>query len=125
MLVVDLLKIRETLPKHGTATLYKREVEGKTVCYIQCWIKNPSLSEMYPKSYEEDFEMIKQWQREILGAALGEFYTEQTGLEWKIYLKMIPIQFINATNEDIENYSGFSVKRLKQLLKKGNNVKSI
>lgn len=112
MITIDMQKIRETLPKHGTARLYKRIIGGKTTCYIECWIKNPSLSEMYPMTYEKDYEMIKQWQREIIGDALSEFYTEQTGHEWKIYLKRVPLDFINLTDADIESYSGFTAKQL-------------
>jgi len=111
MITIDLQTIRETLPKHGTVILCKKERGGKTVCYIECWIKNPSLSEMYPMTYEQDFEMIKQWQKEIVGDALNEIFTEQTGHEWRIYFKRIPIEFINLTNEDIRNYSGFSVNQ--------------
>lgn len=105
-------RIRETLPKHGTATLHKKVIGGKSTVYIECWIKHPSLSEMYPMTYENDFEMIKQWQREIIGEALSEFFTEQTGHEWKIYLKRIPMDFTNTTDEDIKSYSGFTVEQL-------------
>jgi hypothetical protein len=105
MTKIDMQRIRETLPKHGTATLHKKLIQGKTVCYIECWIKHPSLSEMYPYTYEKDFEMIKDWQRQIVGEALSEFYTEQTGHEWKIYLKRVPIEFTNTTDEDIKNYA--------------------
>jgi len=110
MIQIDLQRIRETLPKHGTAVLFKKLINGKTICYIECWIKNPSLSEMNPIGYEKDFQMIKDWQRQIVGEALSEFYTEQTGHEWKIYLKRVPMEFLNATDEDLNNYSGFDIK---------------
>jgi hypothetical protein len=111
---IDLQRIRETLPKHGTAILYKKEIGGKTTCYVECWIKFPSLPEMNPMTFEEDFEMIKQWQKEIVGDALSEIFTEQTGHEWRIYFKRVPMEFVNLTDEDIKNYSGFSVEQLTQ-----------
>lgn len=112
MKTIDMKRIRETLPKHGTAVLHKKVIGGKTTCYIECWIKWPSLSEMYPLTFEKDFDMILQWQREIVGEALSEFFTEQTGHEWKIYLKRIPMEFENLTDEDIKAYSGFTVQQL-------------
>lgn len=112
MTTIDMQRIRETLPKHGTATLNKKIIDGKTVCFIECWIKNPSLCEMYPTTFEKDFDMIKQWQREIVGEAVSEFFTEQTGHNWFIYLKRVPVEFINTTDEDIKAYSGFTVEQL-------------
>jgi len=110
MIKIDMQRIRETLPKHGTAKLYKKIIKDKSVCFIECWIKNPSLSEMFPMTCEKDYEMILDWQRQIVGNALSEFYTEQTGHEWKIYLKRVPMEFINATDEDLKNYSGIDIK---------------
>lgn len=119
MVTIDMQRIRDTLPKHGTATLYKRVINGKSVCYIECWIKRPSLSEMYPLTYEKDYEMIIDWQRDIIGKeALREFYTEQTGHEWKIYLKRVPMEFINTTDADIKGYSGFTVEQLTSKINK-------
>lgn len=112
--VIDMARIRATLPSHGTAVLHKKIAGGKTILYIECWISQPSLSEMNPCTFEQDFDMIKQWQREILSEALSEFYTEQTGHEWKIYLNRIPIQFINASDDDVKAFSGYSVEQLKE-----------
>jgi len=112
MITIDLQRIRDTIPKHGTATLFKKEIGGKTTCYIECWIKHPSLCEMHPTSFEKDYDMILQWQREIVGDALSEFFTEQTGHEWRIYLKRVPMEFLNLTDDDIKNYSGFAVDQL-------------
>jgi hypothetical protein len=103
---IDMQRVRETLPNHGTAVLFKKNINGKTICYIECWIREPSLSEMEPMNYEKDFEMIKDWQRQIVGEALDEFYTEQVGHEWRIYLKRIPLEFTHASEEDIKNYLG-------------------
>lgn len=112
MKTIDLQRIRETLPKHGTARLYKKEIGGKTTCYIECWIKHPSLCEMYPMSFEKDFEIIKDWQKDIAGEALSEIFTEQTGHEWRIYFKRIPLEFINLTDDDLISYTGFTKEQL-------------
>jgi|ERR1044072_335850 hypothetical protein len=112
MKIIDLQRIRETLPKHGTARLYKKEIDGKTICYIECWIKHPSLCEMYPISFEKDFEMIKDWQKDIVGDALSEIFTEQTGHEWRIYFKRVPLEFINLTDDDLVSYTGFTKEQL-------------
>lgn len=112
MTTIDIQKIRETLPKHGTARLFKTVIHGKSVVYIECWIKHPSLSEMYPLTYEKDFEMIKQWQKEIAGEALSEIFTEQTGHEWRIYFKRVPLEFINLTDDDLVSYTGYTREQL-------------
>lgn len=112
MITIDLKRIRETLPKHGTARLFKSVIHGKTTCYIECWIKNPCLSEMHPLTFEQDFEMIKQWQKEIVGEALSEIFTEQTGHEWRIYFKRIPLEFINLTDDDLVSYTGYTKEQL-------------
>jgi hypothetical protein len=112
MKIIDMQRIRETLPKHGTARLFKNTIHNKTVCYIECWIKNPSLSEMYPMTFEKDYDMILQWQREIVGESLSEFFTEQTGHEWRIYFKRIPLEFINLTDDDLVSYTGFTKEQL-------------
>lgn len=102
-------RIRETLPKHGKATLGKE----KSVCFIYCTVEAPSLGDMYPTTFESDFQMIKDWQRQIVGEALSEFYTVTEGSRWYIYLKRIPLEFVNTTDEDIKAYSGFTVDQLK------------
>lgn len=112
MITIDLQRIRETLPKHGTARLYKKVIDGKTVCYVECWVKNPSLREMCPMTCDKDFEMITQWQKEIVGEALSEIFTEQTGHEWRIYFKRIPLEFTNLTDDDLVSYSGFTKEQL-------------
>ena len=53
--------------------------------------------------------MCKQWQREILGEAFMEFYVEETGLNWFIFLKRIPIEFVNATDENVNTYVGLEL----------------
>lgn len=112
MIIIDLQRIRETLPKHGTARLFKSVIHGKSVSYVECWIKNPCLSEMFPLTFEKDYDMILQWQREIVGEALSEFFTEQIGLEWRIYFKRIPMEFINLTDDDLVSYTGFTKEQL-------------
>ncbi len=102
---IDLQKIRDTLPKHGRVLLGKE----KSVCYIDCKVESPSLGDMYPKTFERDFKMIKEWQRQIVGKALMEIYTFTEGSRWRIWLRRIPIEFINASDEDVNNYTNLDL----------------
>ncbi len=97
---IDMQKLRDTLPKNGKATLHKKD----SVCHIKCDISWPNLNERSSMTFEEDFEMIINWQRQIVGAALSKFYIETTGQFWTIYLKRVPMEFVNATDEDIKTY---------------------
>jgi len=106
---IDMHRIRETLPKNGKAVLGKKD----SVCFIYCTIERPSLCEVHPETWENDYQMIKDWQRQIVGEALSEFYTLTEGSRWYIYLKRVPMEFINTTDEDIKSYSGFTAEQLK------------
>jgi len=75
---------------------------------------NPHKMIRHPE-FRKDFEQIIDWQRQIIGAEnISEFYTEETGSHWYIYLKRVPMEFVNATDEDIKTYSGFTVQQLTQ-----------
>lgn len=113
MHIIDMQRIRDGLPKHARVVLKKRIMGDKSVVFIQCNIGGPTLCEMYPLTFEQDFDMIKDWQRDIVGEALSEFYTEETGSWWYIYLKRIPIDFINLTDDDVKGYSGYTVEQLR------------
>ena len=74
---VDLERIRKALPDRADVQLIK--YKGKSPA-IEVKI-SPALS-------EEDFEMCKNWQREIIGQEnINEFYTEETGHHWYVFLK--------------------------------------
>jgi hypothetical protein len=102
---VDLQRIREALPNHAKVVLQKKLINGKTVCFIECFVRFPSLS-------QEDFEMCKQWQRTILVDVFDEFYTEETGNHWIIYLKRVNIEFTSLTDEDLKGLTGLDIKDL-------------
>lgn len=72
---IDIKRIRESMPMGSMVSTGK----NKTSVYLECVI---------PKRVsEEDFAMIKQWQREIIGADnISEFYTLTEGTHWFIYL---------------------------------------
>lgn len=94
MITINLKRIKDTLPKHGTVELKWQPHENGRIPFIECKIIAPSLCNMYPMTFEQDFEQIKQWQREIIGKEnISEFYTETTGSHWLVYLKRQPIEF--------------------------------
>ena len=100
MKVIDLQKIRNTLPINGKVEVKRTD---NSAVYLECKIHNPTLSERFPMTYEEDFAMILDFQRQIIGKEyISEFYTETTGSWWYIYLKRISIEFINVSSLIIE-----------------------
>lgn len=99
MITIDLNRIREGLPNRADVKLIK--YKGKSPA-IECKI-SPSIS-------DADFEMCKQWQREIIGKEnIMEFYTEETGHHWFVFLKRIPMEFINAEDKDINSFTGMKL----------------
>jgi hypothetical protein len=105
MKVIDLQRIRETLPKNGIVELKSKETPKGRVLYLSIVVQWPSLSELNPLTFEKDFEMILDWQEEIIGKEnIMEFYTITTGQRWEIYLRRVPMEFINVSNKDIEVY---------------------
>lgn len=110
---IDMNRIREALPKHAKVYLKKKQTQKGNVLYLECFIRFPDLGKMYPMTYEEVFEEIKEWQRHIIGKEnISEFYTEETGNHWLVYLNRVPMTFINTTDEDIKTYTGFTVEQL-------------
>ena len=74
---IDLQRIKDALPSRAKVELIK--YKGKSPA-IEVRI-TPALS-------EEEFEECKQWQREIIGKEnISEFYTEETGIHWYVFLK--------------------------------------
>jgi len=88
---IDIQKIRETLPSHAKVNLLK----GKQVWEIHIMVAFPSMKDINPMGWEKDFQDAKDKQRGIIGEALSEFFTETEGHIWRIYLKRIPLEFIN------------------------------
>ena len=96
MIQIDLNRIRQRLPNRAEVTLIK--YKGKSPALI-CKV-SPPLS-------EEDFEMCKEWQREIIGKEnISEFYTEETGHFWYVFLKRIPMELEGVSDNDINSFTG-------------------
>lgn len=94
MITIDLNKIREALPNRAKVTLGKTK---HSIPYLEIFV-NPPLS-------TSQFEMCKQWQREIIGTQnIMEFYTEETGHHWYVYLKRVPMEFTGASDENINSF---------------------
>ena len=107
MITIDLDRIRTALPNRATLTPGKTK---QSTPYLEVCV-NPSLS-------ESDFEMCKNWQREIIGKEnIMEFYTEETGHHWFVYLKRVPMEFIGASDENVNSFTKM------QLVKDGKLVK--
>jgi hypothetical protein len=103
MTIIDLNRIREALPKRAKVTLGKTK---KGSPYIECIVRFPSLYEKGTKEEEQIVEEVFQWQREIIGKEnISEFYTEETGSHWFVYLKRLPFEFINVSDNDINSFS--------------------
>jgi hypothetical protein len=113
MITIDLDRIRKALPNRAEVKLtkYNGRTIGKGDPCIECFIPKTSLS-------EKDFEMCKQWQREILGEALSEFYTEETGRLWYVFLKRIHLEFINVEYKDINSFTGLTLLDKKGIIEK-------
>lgn len=103
MTIIDLNRIREALPKRAKVTLGKTK---KGSPYIECIVRFPSLYEKGTKEEEYIVDEVFQWQREIIGKEnISEFYTEETGSHWFVYLKRVPLEFINVSDNDINSFS--------------------
>jgi len=90
-------RIRAALPKGARVTI-KKKMSG--ALYIDC--------QVFPSIESEMFELCKQWQREILKDLIYEFYTEETGSHWKVFLKRGPFEFHNV--EPYESPAGTLIK---------------
>ncbi len=74
--IIDLNRIREALPNRSI------------VKYIKYKDKSPAIEcKVVPRLSDDDFEMCKQWQREIIGNSIVEFYTEETGSHWYVFIE--------------------------------------
>lgn len=111
--IIDMQRIREALPKHAKVFLRKKQTSKGSCVYLECFIRWPDLGDMYPMTYEEEFETLKQWQREIIGMEnISEFFTEETGNHWLVYFKRVPMEFISTTDEDLKTYTGLDIVKM-------------
>lgn len=110
MTVIDLNRIREALPKRAKVNLGKTR---KGSPYIECIVRFPSLYEKGTKEEEAIVEEVFQWQREIIGKEnISEFYTEETGSHWFVFLKRVPLEFINVSDNDINSFQKWNLSRM-------------
>jgi len=100
MVNVDLDRIREALPDRASVKLIKYRGQSPA---LECKVQNPSLS-------EGDFEMVIDWQEKIIGKDnISEFYVEETGGHWYVFLKRVPMEFSGATDEDVNSFNGIEI----------------
>lgn len=106
MKTINLDKIREALPNRASVSLRKTKQPNASP-YLEIVVS--------PRVSDEDFEMCKDWQRQIIGSEnISEFYTEETGSHWLIYLKRIPITFEGTSDENIKSFTGVDVTKIKK-----------
>ena len=107
MITIDLDRIRTALPDRATVTLGKTK---HSTPYLEIFV-NPSLS-------EKDFDMCIDWQCEIIGKEnIMEFYTEETGHHWFVYLKRVPMEFIGASDENVNSFTKMELVKDGKLVK--------
>ena len=107
MTTIDLDRIREALPERAKVILGKTE---KGTPYIECIVRFPSLYDKGTQEEEKDLQQVLNWQEEIIGDDnIMEFYTQETGSHWYIYLKRKPMQFINVEKEDINSFTNIKL----------------
>lgn len=113
MITIDLQRIRETLPKRAEVTLGKTKSGSP---FILCRVQFPSICPTRSKEEDEELAMIYQWQEDIIGKEnISEFYSEDTGRLWYIYLKRVPMEFINLENKDLDTFTGLDISGNKKL----------
>ncbi len=96
MIKIDLNKIKKALPDRVKVTLIKYKGKSPALKFIA----QPALS-------ESDFETCKKWQRKIIGKEnISEFYTEETGHFWYVFLKRKPMEFEGVSDNDINSFTG-------------------
>jgi len=105
MQTIDLDRIRQALPDRAIIKLGKK----KSVPFLEIFV--------YPSLSDEDFEMCKNWQREIIGKRnIMEFYTEETGHHWFVYLQRVPMEFIGVIDDDINSFTGLELVKDNKLV---------
>jgi hypothetical protein len=113
MVTIDMQRLRDALPNRAIVNLRWKQNKDNRSLFIECIVRNPGLYSKGSKEEEQQLEQVLQWQRDIIPKeAVSEFYTEETGSHWLIYLKRIPLTFENASDEDVKSYSGYSIQQL-------------
>lgn len=103
MITIDLNRIKTALPDRAKVTIGKTK---KGSPFIECIVRFPSLDDKGTNEGERIIQEVFNWQREIIGREnISEFYTEETGSHWFVYLKKQPLEFLNTTDEDINNWT--------------------
>ena len=96
---INLDKIREMLPNHATVRLTRYYNNPA----IQCFVPSPYLS-------GADFERVKVAQRQEIGAEnISEFFAEEIGHNWFIFLKRHPFEFEGLDDADVKSFTGGAV----------------
>lgn len=115
ILSINMQRLRDALPKRAVVNLrWKQNKENRSL-FIECIVRWPGLYSKGTREEEKILNEVLKWQREIIPPeAISEFYTIETGSHWFIYLKRVPLEFINCTDEDIKSYTGYAVEQLKQ-----------
>jgi len=106
MKIIDLNRIREALPSRAKVTLGKTK---KGSPFIECIIR-PGLYISGTTEEQKDLDQVFDWQRDIIGREnISEFYTEETGSHWFIYLNRVPFEFINLEDNDVNTFTGLKI----------------
>lgn len=96
---INLDKIRGMLPERAIVRLTKYY----NAPAIQCMVPSPYLSEV-------DFDRVKSEQRQGIGAEnISEFFTDETGHNWLIFLKRHPFEFEGLEDADVKSFTGGAV----------------
>jgi len=115
MKTIDLNRVREALPSRAVVTLGKTDQSSP---FIRIVVANPSLYDKGTKQEEQDIEMIRGWLRDIIGNEnISEIYSDSTGTPWTIYLKRLPYEFLNASDEDVNSWAKMNIVRDGKLIK--------
>lgn len=113
MATIDMQRLRDALPKRAVVKLRWKQNKNNRSLFIECIVRWPGLYDKGSNEEEKILEEVLAWQRQIIPKeAIAEVYTETTGSHWLIYLNRIPISFINASDEDIKSYSGYTSEQL-------------
>jgi hypothetical protein len=95
---IDMQELRLSVPDGSRVTLTKYNGSShKGHACIEFFISGKPLS-------EHEFLAAKAKQRTIIGDALLEFYTEEDGRRWFVFLKRIVIEYLNTTEHDLLSF---------------------
>ena len=96
MTTINLDSLRQQLPPLATVRLTKYY----NAPAIQCLVPPPYIP-------EKDFDAVKAAQKAIIGIEnISEFFTEETGHIWFIFLKRVPFEFEGLDDADVVAFTG-------------------